>query len=177
MQDLRRDARKRTGDMYIRRGFNAVHHEEFEFFVDKFSWGRFFGRWGQARKLRWPWRTSVNSLRAGGLSLTKKQLHQDGGRSKQHGPRPQSRKRSRGLDLTEPAVAGGTGSGQTSPAVADLAQASYHALEERLASMNARLLQVESYPKDGRPLRYGPGFHLYPTMCEEACTKKVVAST
>ncbi|EXU99748.1 hypothetical protein X797_007215 [Metarhizium robertsii] len=177
VQELRKAAEKRTGDMYIRRGFNAVYHEEFEFFVDKLTWEKYFGRWGETRKVRWPWPTTVNSLKAGGLSLTydrlleasrqdnpsvslstpmeqsiaseKANIPQVETQPKRH--RLSSRKRHRVAASSEEAGSSNTGSGQIAPADDLLAQVSYQKLEESLASINARLLQIEAYPKDSRP--------------------------
>ncbi|KAG8424380.1 hypothetical protein J3458_001177 [Metarhizium acridum] len=174
MLEFRRAAERRTGEMYIHHGFNAVYHEEFEFFVDKLTWEKYFERWGETNKLRWPWRTTVNSLKAGGLSLTYDRLlqasRQDNqsvltpmeqniasrkAKTPQVGTLPKrltqpkrhrlsSRKRPRVAASSEEAGGSNTGSGQITPADDLLTQVSYQRLEERLASVNARLLQIEA---------------------------------
>lgn len=159
-------------------------------FLDAANFELVVGRWGETRKVRWPWPTTVNSLKAGGLSLTydrlleasrqdnpsvslstpmeqsiaseKANIPQVETQPKRH--RLSSRKRHRVAASSEEAGSSNTGSGQIAPADDLLAQVSYQKLEESLASINARILQIEAYPKDSRP---SSSRHTIPSAPEE----------
>lgn len=159
-------------------------------FLDAANFELVVGRWGETRKVRWPWPTAVNSLKAGGLSLTydrlleasrqdnpsvslstpmeqsiasgKASIPQVETQPKRH--RLSSRKRHRVAASSEEAGSSNTGSGQIAPADGLLGQVSYQKLEESLASINARLLQIEAYPKESRPSSSG---HTIPSAPED----------